>query len=166
MGAVARLRSWDVADARWYVEARDDVVFQFTTETRELTVPEAQESIRRALDDRELAAFAITDDRGELVGNLALHFTAEAAEISYFLTPAGRGRGLATDAVKLAATWAIERGADRVVAQVATGNTPSAAVLQRNGFERTGESDHPSLGTVTIWRLRRGTEKASDNRVE
>ena len=109
MGAVARLRSWDVADARWYVEARDDVVFQFTTEDRELTVGEAQDAIRRALDDSELAVFAITDEFGKIVGNVALRFMGDAAEISYFLTPAGRGYGLATDAVRLAATWAIER---------------------------------------------------------
>jgi RimJ/RimL family protein N-acetyltransferase len=165
VGEVARLRPWEVAEAEWYVEARDDVVYQFTTEDPELTVREVQEAIRQAREDTELAAFAITDELGELVGNLALRFIADAAEISYFLTPAGRGRGLATDAVRVAASWAIERGAHRVVAQVATGNTASEAVLQRNGFERTGVGDHPTLGVVTTWTLRPSTKSPSDTPV-
>ncbi len=41
------LRPWRIEDARWYVEARDEEVFRWTTEKRTLTVQETEEAIER-----------------------------------------------------------------------------------------------------------------------
>ncbi len=153
VGTMTRLRGWEKSDAEWYVQARDEVVFEFTTESRGLTVSETSDAIRRARDDDSLAAFAITDADGSLVGNLAVSFTETEAEISYFLAPGGRGRGIATEAVGLASSWALKRGATRVVANVAVANEASAAVLRRTGFTSTGAAWHRTLGAVTVWTL-------------
>ena len=150
------LRPWELADAEWYVGARDDLVFRFTTERRELDVAEVRAAIERTRDDADLATFAICERDGPIVGSLALVFDGGAAEISYFLAEGGRGRGLATEAVALAIAWAAERGVDRVGASVAAGNVGSAAVLERAGFTRAGSAEHAQLGPSTTWTIELG----------
>ena len=69
------LRPWEVEDASWYVEARDDEVLKWTTERRDLTVVEAEESIRQARHNTEALGFAITDaGTGEKLGSICLVF--------------------------------------------------------------------------------------------
>ncbi|MFV0461718.1 MAG: GNAT family N-acetyltransferase [Nostocoides sp.] len=66
------------------------------------------------------------------------------AELGYFLVPAARGRGLATEAARLAIGHAFEPERDgglelsRLTAVTAADNTASNAVLQRLGFARWG----------------------------
>lgn len=67
-------------------------------------------------------------------------------EIGYGLTPAGRGRGLATEAVVALVAHAFSRGAASVRAEVETGHTASERVVTRAGFT-AGESD----AAVTWW---------------
>src|SRR5215204_6270897 len=114
LGDEIRLRPWTGADAEWYVAARDEEVFRFTTERRDLTGAEVTAAIERARDDPTTAAFAITDRDGTLVGNLAITMNGTFADLSYFLAPAGRGRGLATDAVRAAVGWLADRGTTEV----------------------------------------------------
>lgn len=61
-------------------------------------------------------------------------------EIGYGLAPAGRGRGLATEAVLALVAHAFARGVQAVRAEVATGHTASERVVMRAGFT-AGESD-------------------------
>ena len=67
-------------------------------------------------------------------------------EIGYGLAPAGRGRGLATEAVRALVAHAFVRGAQAVRAEVETGHTASERVVTRAGFT-AGESD----ADVTWW---------------
>lgn len=67
-------------------------------------------------------------------------------EIGYGLAPAGRGRGLATEAVLALVAHALARGVKTVRAEVETGHTSSERVLMRAGFT-AGDSD----ADVTWW---------------
>ncbi|CAA9327198.1 MAG: hypothetical protein AVDCRST_MAG36-739 [uncultured Nocardioidaceae bacterium] len=65
-------------------------------------------------------------------------------EVGYWLHPAGRGRGVAAEAVRLALRHAFlpaevgGLGLARVRAVAAVGNDPSQRVLERAGFTQQG----------------------------
>ena len=85
--------------------------------------------------------FAIVDaTAGELVGCCGVDdWTREdVAQIGYWVTPSARGRGYATRAAILLTRWLFERGAARVFLTVVAGNSGSASVARRAGFEHEG----------------------------
>ena len=136
------LRPWQVRDAAWYVEARDEQVFKWTRERRDLTVKETQEAIRSGNRDPGALGFAIVDSRTrDKVGSICLAFREkhrDCAEIMYWLAPWGRGRGIATNAVKLLCQWAFRSlGLERVTLQTLVGNTRSQLVAKRAGFQKS-----------------------------
>jgi RimJ/RimL family protein N-acetyltransferase len=133
------LRPWWVEDATWYVESRDDEVFEWTNEDRSLTVEAAEEAIRRVTGDPDLHCFAIADDQtGELLGNIALvveNENVKSAEIMYWLASWGRGRGIATRAVSLLCEWAFDQlKVKRIALKILRGNIRSQRVAERAGF--------------------------------
>ncbi len=66
--------------------------------------------------------------------------------IGYWLLPVGRGRGLATSAVRLLSTWAVhELGITNLRLSTASGNTRSQRVAQRSGFRRVGAAADGAL---------------------
>lgn len=134
------LRPWEVEDAAWCVEARDEEVFKWTRESRDLTIEETEEAIRSGNRDPEALGFAIIDGRtGERVGSICLAFrekTRDCAEVMYWLAPWGRGRGIATNAVKMLCQWAFRSlGLERVTLKTLVGNTRSQLVAKRAGFQ-------------------------------
>ena len=142
------LRPWRVEDARWYVESRDEEIFRWTEERRDLTLKDAEAGIRQANKDPNAVCLAIVDSTsGELLGNIALAFRENnrvSAEIMYWLAPQARGRGLATDAVKLLSAWAFEvLGLERLTLKTRRGNRRSEVVAERAGFRR-GDSERES----------------------
>jgi RimJ/RimL family protein N-acetyltransferase len=74
--------------------------------------------------------------------------------VGYWLLPVGRGRGLATSAVRLLSTWAVrELGVRNLRLVTAPDNQRSQRVAERSGFRRVspaaGESlDGPDSGQV------------------
>ncbi|ACQ82071.1 GCN5-related protein N-acetyltransferase [Beutenbergia cavernae DSM 12333] len=159
-GEAVTLRAWRLEDADWYVTARDDTVFTFTTERRDLTAADVVRAIERARSSATTAAFAIEDERGALVGNLALELD-DTAGVSYFLAPAGRGRGLATDAVRTALGWLRSLLVTEVRAVTAADNVASSALLERLGFRPVGDVEHECLGPSTRWALELTTAPAA-----
>ena len=143
------LRPWRVADAAWYVQARDEQIFQWTTEKRELTVAETEEAIRQVNASTGIFCFAITDHQTQaLLGNIALVFEespSRNAEIMYWLAPEGRGRGIATKAVRLLCDGAFHAlGAEQITLQTHRDNVRSQMVAERAGFrldERKNQQD-------------------------
>lgn len=138
-GHIVWLRLWEVDDAAWYVAARDEEVFRWTTESREIDVEDVREVLRRHRAHPRWIGLAITDaGSGNLLGNIALMPLDERpgdAEISYWLAPAGRGRGAATEAVTLLVDWAFTEGAfHRIILRTKPGNERSQAVARRAGF--------------------------------
>jgi RimJ/RimL family protein N-acetyltransferase len=141
------LRPWEVEDAAWYVEARDEEVFKWTRERRDLTVEETEEAIRSGNRDPGALGFAIVDGRtGKRVGHICLAFrekNRDSAEVMYWLAPWGRGRGIAANAVKMLCQWAFDSmGLKRVTLKTLVGNTRSQLVAKRAGFQaQKGENE-------------------------
>jgi RimJ/RimL family protein N-acetyltransferase len=148
------LRPWEVEDAGWYVASRDDEVFRWTRESPDLTVAETEEAIRAGNRDPDALGFAIVDgESGEKLGSICLAFreqSRDCAEVMYWLAPWGRGRGIATSAVKLLSQWAFDTlGVRRVTLKTLAGNARSQRVAQRAGFQpREGD---PGGGKDCLW---------------
>jgi RimJ/RimL family protein N-acetyltransferase len=86
--------------------------------------------------------FAIVEADGGFLG-LALvpeiDHEASTAELGYVVTPAARGRGVATAALRLLSEWALgELGALRLELRISVGNVPSIRVAERCGYTREG----------------------------
>jgi RimJ/RimL family protein N-acetyltransferase len=91
----------------------------------------------------ERASFVICDSGSdELLGTLGLGLDRRehgVASIGYWLAREARGRGVATEAVKLGSRWAFrELGIERLELYTETGNEPSQRVAERAGFTREG----------------------------
>jgi RimJ/RimL family protein N-acetyltransferase len=150
------LRPWEVGDAPWYVESRDEQVFKWTGERRDLTVEETEEAIRSGNQDPEALGFAIVDgETGEKVGSICLAFrekSRDCAEVMYWLAPWGRGRGIATKAVKLLSQWAFDSmGLERVTLKTLAGNIRSQLVAKRVGFKRQGVKNEGGADADYVW---------------
>jgi RimJ/RimL family protein N-acetyltransferase len=89
-----------------------------------------------------IAPYAIVaaDDQGRLCGSISLMrfaWAQQRAEVGYWLAPAARGHGHATDAVRLICRWGFEAlGLERIELLAATGNAASQHVAERAGFTR------------------------------
>lgn len=150
------LRPWEIEDAVWYVESRDEEVFRWTKETRDLTVEEVEEGIRRANNNPDAICRAIVDNKNmELLGNIALAFREDnrkSAEIMYWLAPCGRGRGIATNSVKLLCQWAFDSlGLERVTLKTLVGNIRSQLVAKRAGFRRQAVKGEDEADADCLW---------------
>jgi RimJ/RimL family protein N-acetyltransferase len=90
--------------------------------------------------------WAVADPAGdELLGAISLIDVkpGREAEIGFWTHPAARGRGVTTEACRLAVRHAFSPAGDglglrRVLAMAAEGNTASQRVLEANGFVRVG----------------------------
>jgi [ribosomal protein S5]-alanine N-acetyltransferase len=78
---------------------------------------------------------------GRPVGRIGCHEGPcdETVEIGYFVSPAYRGRGVATAMVRDFLRWLGEQGLSRVRASVSPDNAASLAVLAHFGFVEVGE---------------------------
>ena len=88
------------------------------------------------------APFVIADacsDRA--LGLVNLQF-GEDPTLAVSVFPAERGRGIASRAMRLAATWGLrELGLHRVVAEAAADNVASIRAIEKAGFRREGLRD-------------------------
>lgn len=83
-------------------------------------------------------AFAVEDESGALLG-LAVAPEIDAAtrtvELGYMVAPEARGRGVATEALRLSTEWALsELGAERIELLIAVDNPASKVVAERCGY--------------------------------
>jgi RimJ/RimL family protein N-acetyltransferase len=85
-------------------------------------------------------AFAVVED-GEFLG-LALAPTidreTQTAELGYVVTPAARGRGVATEALRRLTEWALAEGMLRIELLISVENPASQKVAERCGYVRDG----------------------------
>ena len=123
----------------------------------------AKDWLRRYEDGRREGtreAFAIVDGGDEFLG-LALAPRIERVdrtlELGYMVAAAARGRGVASEALRLLTEWAFaELGALRAELLIDVENEPSKAVARRCGYVREGvlRSLHVKQGRradVEIW---------------
>ena len=104
--------------------------------------------------------FAIVDDDGSFLG-LALAFAIDSegreVELGYALTPAARGRGVATWALRELTEWAVRQlDPARIQLQISADNEASKRVAERAGYvyEGTLRSVHFKQGNrqdLEVW---------------
>jgi RimJ/RimL family protein N-acetyltransferase len=88
--------------------------------------------------------FALVEprDQGVMLGSVSLHevrLDQGSAAVGYWLVPEARGRGAATQAVRLLARWAFaELGLARLELTCGPENEASQHVAERCGFSREG----------------------------
>jgi RimJ/RimL family protein N-acetyltransferase len=85
-------------------------------------------------------AFAVVED-GEFLG-LAVVPTidreTQTAELGYVVSPAARGRGVATEALRQLTEWAFAEGMLRIELLISVDNPASQKVAERCGYTREG----------------------------
>jgi RimJ/RimL family protein N-acetyltransferase len=97
--------------------------------------------LARADDDPE-RTFAITEPPADtLVGAVTVRMR-EGGSVGYWLTPAARGRGITTEAVRGAVAWAQEQGIRRLTLTAHPENVASQRVAEKAGFRRIGLVPH------------------------
>jgi len=92
-----------------------------------------------------LAYVIVLQRDGTAIGDAGFHGPPSdegVLEIGYALVPAGRGLGLASEAVRLLIAWAQSQPGVRVItARVDHGNVASERLLNRLGFAYTDEDN-------------------------
>lgn len=141
------LRPWKEADVPQQMEAFRDSLFVTHSDWQPLTAGEARQRLGDQEQSRlrgEQIDFAVVDaeDAGVLLGGASLNWVNEKdrrASLGYWLTPAARGRGVASRSVRLIARWAFE-SLDLARLEITCGsdNEGSQRVAKRCGFTREG----------------------------
>lgn len=132
--------------------------------TSRLPHPYTIEHARAFVADRpaEDTAFAIDCD-GRLAGVVSWTDRPDgAAEFGYWIGAPFQGRGVATEAARLAVSRAAASGVDDLRACVFQDNPASARVLEKVGFERVGPCSGPSRargGEAPTWLYARRTAR-------
>ena len=89
---------------------------------------------------------------GMLAGDIGFKGSPDAegtVEMGYSVLPAFQGRGIATEAARSLVAWAqAQPRVRRVVAECLANNAASARVLEKVGFQRSGERDD-----LLLWEL-------------
>lgn len=151
------LRPWRPDEASLYIDLRDESVFTFTTEPRELDSVQCQNNIVAAHTDPFHAPFAICDTRDRPVGNLAVVKRGSRAVVSYWLAPEVRGRGWASRAVRAATRWAFDTwDVSELEMEIDASNLASVRVAEATGFRRHGTRLESACGgEALVYRLGR-----------
>jgi RimJ/RimL family protein N-acetyltransferase len=156
---VVRLRPWTGADVPGIVLAfNDPVMRRFSWRTGPHTEADARDVLARQEADRlrgEALNLALVEPRDPnvVLGGVSLSGVRRDqgyATVGYWLVPEARGRGAATQAVRLLARWAFtELGIARLELTCAPDNEASQRVAERCGFVREGllRSHVPFQGT-------------------
>ena len=140
---VVRLRHWRDDDVPAVLAAYSDPAIQLW-HARSMTPDEAVAWVR-AWPERwqreDGAGWAIELD-GDVVGQISLRriqLVDAWAEISYWVLPAGRGRGIAPAALELLTEWAFTQvGILRLSLDHSTRNLPSCRVATKSGYQLEG----------------------------
>jgi RimJ/RimL family protein N-acetyltransferase len=136
------LRPWREHDVAVLLAAGDDPLISRYRYSLPRTLEAAYQWVALTETDRNRGTrleLAI-EESGIPVGSVSLTDCEHGnAMVRYWLLPEGRGRGVATTAVGLLATWGFTRLAiGRLAAFVEVDNGASWAVLERAGFVREG----------------------------
>ena len=97
-------------------------------------------AFQKGWSEGKAAAFAVSEVGGDSVGQVLFEVReAGRADVGYWLVREARGRGLATRALRLVATWALRQPAiARLQLWTTPENSASLGVAERSGFTREG----------------------------
>jgi [ribosomal protein S5]-alanine N-acetyltransferase len=139
-----RLRAWRTADAAWYAAtAHDPLIQRFTTEPPDLTPERAAEIIRTLAATSECVAYVICPPvAGEPCGAITVRLDDGVGEVSYWVAPEARGRGIATAALRLLSDWLLARGDVRELRLwTHVADTAALRVARNAGYRRDPDRD-------------------------
>ncbi|WP_426595643.1 GNAT family N-acetyltransferase [Cellulomonas sp. McL0617] len=151
---VGRLRSVEPADWRLdHALSRVPDVPQWTYYPAEVSEAEARARIARSIEQRVdgRGGRFVAELEGRPVGTIGVSVRVDGPHLYYAFLPEGRGRGLATSAVRALTSWAVAHGAPRVHARTMLGNAASERVLERSSFVPVGVEVEPGGVTLTRW---------------
>ena len=142
------LQPWAERDIEALIAGRNDPeVVRWTGSPFPYTREHAERYVREETpawwEEGSAATWAIHDaTTGEVLGACALHGIKDGeGEIAYYAMPAGRGRGIVSEAVAAVCRWGFGALAlERIGWAAAVGNWPSRAVAQKCGFTFEGSS--------------------------
>jgi RimJ/RimL family protein N-acetyltransferase len=139
------LRPWHLDDLDALVSAlQDPEIPRWTRIPAGYTDADGREFLERTARgwiDGNAAGFAIVDPSGKkLLGSIGAVFHEEsAASVGYWVAPDARGRGIATQALRLVAGWALQTlGVERLELVTDPDNASSQRVAEKAGFQREG----------------------------
>ncbi|WP_245722186.1 GNAT family N-acetyltransferase [Nocardia crassostreae] len=97
--------------------------------------------IDQGLTDNSLAVLAIADaGSDDFLGSVVLFDVRDdRAEVGFWLSPQGRGRGAATRALRAAETLAHAAGLTHLDARTSPANAASVNILRKAGFHQVGD---------------------------
>jgi ribosomal-protein-alanine N-acetyltransferase len=132
------LRAWRAEGAGWYAEqSRDPEIQRFTTDAPNLDERTVRAAIERFVTAGTHASMVITDGAtAALLGNIGLAPGDQAGvgSLSYWVSAAARGRGVASRSVRLLVDWGWNLGLDRIELYTHVDNTGSRRVAENAGF--------------------------------
>jgi RimJ/RimL family protein N-acetyltransferase len=144
---VVLLRPWRAGDVDQLVDAcKDPEIPRWTAAPDPYTRADAEAWVRGEVVDEpwgDRVSFCVADaaEPERLLGSMSLMRIAAGAmgEIGYWTAAWARGRGVTTRAVRVLASWGMERFAlRRVELVIAVDNDASNRVAERAGFTREG----------------------------
>jgi RimJ/RimL family protein N-acetyltransferase len=136
------LRPWRLAEAGWYAaQVTDPEIARQTSERPDLTAEDVRQAIIATRADPNHRGWAIcAAESGELLGNAALDLVH--GTLAYWVAAPARGRGVATAAIRLMATYAFDTaGLAQLRLWVKAGNEASARAAVKAGFVRAPDLD-------------------------
>jgi RimJ/RimL family protein N-acetyltransferase len=96
----------------------------------------------RGWEEGALAGFAVRESGGSaflgFAGVVRLDADGREGEIGFIVAPAARGKGVATRALALLSSWALQAGLLRIELRIDVENSGSIRVAERAGFVRDG----------------------------
>ena len=145
VGHGVTMRPWTTSDAPAVMEAFADPAIRYWHMRSIESVEEASDWIdawRERWQAESNASWALVGDDGRVRGQIALrgvNLGMGASEVSYWVVPVARGRGIASAALTRLATWSFdELGLRRLWLMHAVDNAPSCKVAVRAAFEPEG----------------------------
>lgn len=148
-----------VTDDDWVLErdlSRCPDIPPWTLYPADLDEEQAKERVSRAqrwAEGRQGARYTISDATDEVLGTAGIGLADGIPEVFYALLPAARGRGAATEAVRVLTAWAHGLGYRRVRLLTLPGNDASESVARRAGFHRAGVETGEQQGMPVEFRI-------------
>ena len=136
-----RMRPWVPTDTTDLLAAFGDPAIRHYSKTVVDTAADASQFVRiraQAWSERTGASWAITSDRGTVLGHVGIHVVDRALDsaiIGYWLLPRARGHGVAARAVRAGTTFAFRQlMLHRIELAHAVENAASCRVAERAGY--------------------------------
>ncbi len=144
---ICEIRKWELSDAadlaatlsnqKVQDNLRDGLPYPYTEQDAAEYI-----SAMRSADENGTFAFAITADH-KVIGSIGIfrqgNIHRQTAELGYYIAEEYWGRGIMTQAVKLACTWVFDRSDIlRIYAEPFSHNAASCRVLEKAGFRFEG----------------------------